>query len=51
MSQKQIIHNDLESIKTAMAKLVDEIKEAGFNVNFEDYDFSDLYQIIIKINK
>ena len=49
--EKQIIPNNLESIKTAMAKLVDEIKEAGFNVNFEDYDFSDLYQIIIKINK
>lgn len=49
--EKQIIPNNLESIKTAMAKLVDEIKKAGFNVNFEDYDFSDLYQIIIKINK
>lgn len=49
--EKQIIPNNLESIKTAMSKLVDEIKEAGFNVNFEDYDFSDLYQIIIKINK
>ena len=49
--EKQIIPNNLESIKTAMAKLVDEIKEAGFNVNFEDFDFSDLYQIIIKINK
>ena len=49
--EKQIIPNNLESIKTAMAKLVDEIKEAGFNVNYEDFDFSDLYQIIIKINK
>ena len=49
--EKQIIPNNLESIKTAMSKLVNEIKEAGFNVNFEDYDFSDLYQIIIKINK
>ena len=49
--EKQIIPNNLESIKTAMAKLVDEMKEAGFNVNFEDFDFSDLYQIIIKINK
>lgn len=49
--EKQIIPNNLESIKTAMSKLVNEIKEAGFNVNFEDFDFSDLYQIIIKINK
>lgn len=49
--EKQITPNNLESIKTAMSKLVDEIKEAGFNVNYEDFDFSDLYQIIIKINK
>ena len=49
--EKQIIPNNLESIKTAMSKLVDEIKVAGFNVDYEDFDFSDLYQIIIKINK
>ena len=49
--EKQIIPNNLESIKTAMSKLVNEMKEAGFDVNYEDFDFSDLYQIIIKIHK
>ena len=47
----RIIPNDLNSIKIAISDLNKEIKEAGFNIEFEDYDFSDLYQVIIKINK
>ncbi len=47
----RIIPNDLNSVKQAISDLNKEIKDAGFNIEFEDYDFSDLYQAIIKINK
>ena len=47
----RIIPNDLNSVKKAISDLNKEISEAGFNIEFEDYDFSDLYQAIIKINK
>ena len=47
----RIIPKDLNSVKKAISDLNKEIREAGFNIEFEDYDFSDLYQAIIKINK
>lgn len=47
----KIIPKDLNSVKKAISDLNKEIKDAGFNIEFEDYDFSDLYQVIIKINK
>ena len=47
----RIIPKDLNSVKKAISDLNKEIREAGFNIKFEDYDFSDLYQAIIKINK
>ena len=47
----RIIPKDLNSVKKAISDLNKEIKDAGFNIEFEDYDFSDLYQAIIKINK
>ena len=47
----RIIPKDLNSVKKAISDLNKEIKDAGFNIEFEDYDFSDLYQVIIKINK
>lgn len=47
----RIIPKDLNSVKKAISDLNKEIREAGFNTEFEDYDFSDLYQAIIKINK
>ena len=47
----KIIPTDLNSVKKAISDLNKEIREAGFNIEFEDYDFSDLYQVIIKINK
>ena len=47
----RIIPKDLNSVKQAISDLNKEIREAGFNIEFEDYDFSDLYQAIIKINK
>lgn len=50
-TKPRIIPNDLNSVKKAISDLNKEIKDAGFNIEFEDYDFSDLYQAIIKINK
>lgn len=50
-TKPRIIPNDLNSVKKAISDLNKEIREAGFNIEFEDYDFSDLYQAIIKINK
>lgn len=47
----RIIPKDLNSVKKAISDLNKEIREAEFNIEFEDYDFSDLYQAIIKINK
>lgn len=47
----RIIPKDLNSVKKAISDLNKEIREAGFTIEFEDYDFSDLYQAIIKINK
>ena len=49
--KQRIIPKDLNSVKKAISDLNKEIREAGFNIEFEDYDFSDLYQAIIKINK
>ena len=51
LPKPRIIPNDLNSVKQAISDLNKEIREAGFNIEFEDYDFSDLYQAIIKINK
>lgn len=43
--------NNISSIKEAIKKLQNELEKNNYNVNIEDYDFSDLYQVIIKINK
>lgn len=48
---KKIKSNDLDSVKEAIIELKDEIQTAGYDIAFEDYDFTDLYQVIIKINK
>ena len=37
--------------KEAYNDFVNELKEAGYNVSSEDFDFEDLYQMIIKIEK
>lgn len=46
-----IKENNLDSVKEAYNKFVTELKNAGYNVSSEDFDFEDLYQIIIKIEK
>ncbi|MBQ3021595.1 MAG: ParB/RepB/Spo0J family partition protein [Bacilli bacterium] len=49
--KQKIISGDINSIKTSLKELETEIKDAGFQIETEDYDFEDLYQIIIKIEK
>ncbi len=46
-----IISNDLDSVKKAYNNLKEEIKKAGFNIAVEEFDFEDIYQLIIKIDK
>ena len=46
-----IISGDLNSVKVAINGLVEKIQKAGFKIANEDYDFEDIYQLIIKINK
>ena len=50
-SKKKILENNLDSVKEAYNDFVNELKEAGYNVSSEDFDFEDLYQMIIKIEK
>lgn len=49
--QPRIISGDLSSLKKAYHDVQDEAEKAGFKVSMEDFDFEDLYQIIIKIDK
>lgn len=49
--KKKILENNLGSVKEAYNDFVNELKEAGYNVSSEDFDFEDLYQMIIKIEK
>ncbi|MDD2504788.1 MAG: ParB/RepB/Spo0J family partition protein [Bacilli bacterium] len=47
----RIIPEDLTSVTNSYKELEKEIKEAGFKIISEEFDFEDLYQIIIKIEK
>lgn len=49
--KKRILENNLDSVKEAYNDFVNELKAAGYNVSSEDFDFEDLYQMIIKIAK
>ena len=48
---KKIKSGNLNSVITTFKDIENEIKEAGFQIETEEYDFEDLYQIIIKIEK
>ena len=48
---KKIISGDINSVLKSLKDIEIEIKDAGFQIETEDYDFEDLYQIIIKIEK
>ncbi len=41
----------LDDVKEYIKEVFKEIKDAGFKIETEDYDFEDLYQIIIKLEK
>ena len=49
--EKRIKENDLDSVKKAYLDLKKEVAAAGFKISTEDFDFEDIYQIIIKIDK
>ena len=49
--QKRIEKGDLNSVINSLKDIEQEISNAGFQIETEDYDFEDLYQIIIKIEK
>lgn len=42
---------DLASVKKAYNNLKKEIEAAGFRISSEEFDFEDIYQLIIKIDK
>lgn len=48
---KKIISGDIDSVIKEIKRITNEAKETGFMIETEDYDFEDLYQIIIKIEK
>ena len=48
---KKIKSGDLNSVITTFKDIETEVKDAGFQIETEEYDFEDLYQIIIKIEK
>ncbi len=45
------LSHDLTKVINETRKLVGKIEGAGFVVNTEEFDFEDMYQIILKINK
>lgn len=49
--EKIIIEGNIDSIKKELEKIVNLAKESNFDIKFEDYDFADLYQVVIKVNK
>ena len=50
-TKTKIISGDINSVVDSIKELEKEIKTAGFEIETESYDFEDLYQIIIKIEK
>lgn len=47
----RIKSGDMNSLKKAYHDLQDEAEKAGFKLSMEDFDFEDLYQMIIKVDK
>lgn len=47
----RIKSGDMSSLKKAYHDLQEEAEKAGFKISMEDFDFEDLYQMIIKIDK
>ena len=49
--KSRIVSGDLNTVINAINEIEKEAKDAGFDIETENYDFEDLYQIIIKIEK
>lgn len=49
--KKRIQPDNLASVNLAYKELAKEVKEEGYLITTEEFDFEDLYQIIIKIEK
>lgn len=47
----RIKSGDMNSLKKAYHDLQEEAEKAGFKISMEDFDFEDLYQMIIKVDK
>ncbi|MGN1322835.1 MAG: ParB/RepB/Spo0J family partition protein [Bacilli bacterium] len=47
----RIKSGDMSSLKKAYHDLQDEAEKAGFKISVENFDFEDLYQMIIKVDK
>lgn len=47
----RIKSGDMSSLKKAYHDLQEEAEKAGFKISMEDFDFEDLYQMIIKVDK
>lgn len=50
-TKERIKANNLPTVIAAFRELEEEIKKVGYKINSEEFDFEDLYQIIIKIEK
>jgi len=48
---KRIQEGDITSVTNSFTELEHEIRAAGFTISTEEFDFEDLYQIIIKVDK
>ncbi len=46
-----VVPGDISSIKRAYDNLMQEIKNAGYKISVEEFDFEDIYQLIIKVDK
>ena len=45
------VANDFEQVQKVIEKCQSELKELGYRVEYEKFDFETMYQIIFKINK
>ena len=42
---------DMQEVENKIKAVVDSIKELGFNIRLEQYDFDSLYQFVLKVDK
>lgn len=45
------ISKDIKNVNEKINEAVNSIRDLGFNVKIEEYDFEDLYQFVIKVDK